>query len=50
MMEHFDIDRAPLEIERKFLIGFPVLEALRAMPDYRVEHMEQSYLQADGDD
>ena len=41
-MEHFDIDQAPLEIERKFLIEYPDIAGLRKMPDYRVVHMEQS--------
>ena len=45
-MEHFDIQKAPLEIERKFLIAYPDIAALQAMPDYRVVHIEQSYLQA----
>lgn len=48
-MENFDILNAPLEIERKFLIEYPDIEALRQMPDYRVVHMEQSYLQATED-
>ena len=48
-MEHFDINQAPLEIERKFLIQYPDITALRQMPDYHVAHMEQSYLQAEGD-
>lgn len=48
-MEHFDIDQAPLEIERKFLIQYPDISALSKMPDYRVVHMEQSYLREEGD-
>ena len=48
-MEHFDINQAPLEIERKFLIQYPDISALSKMPDYRVVHMEQSYLQEEGD-
>ena len=48
-MEHFDITQAPLEIERKFLIAYPDLDALRAMPGYRVMHISQTYLAADGD-
>lgn len=48
-MENFDILNAPLEIERKFLIEYPDIEALRQMPDYRVAYMEQSYLQATED-
>ena len=46
-MEHFDINAAPLEIERKFLIEYPDVEALATMPGYRVIHISQSYLQAD---
>lgn len=46
-MEQFDINSAPLEIERKFLIAYPDIEALKATPDYRCVHMEQSYLAAD---
>ena len=46
-MENFDINSAPLEIERKFLIEYPDIERLKDMPDYRCVHMEQSYLQAD---
>lgn len=48
-METFDINKAPLEIERKFLIRYPEIGKLRAMPDYRVVHMEQSYLAATDD-
>ena len=48
-MENFDIMNAPLEIERKFLIQYPDTDALRQMPEYRVVHMEQSYLQATED-
>jgi CYTH domain-containing protein len=43
-MEHFDITAAPLEIERKFLIRYPGLDAVRAMPDYRMIHISQTYL------
>ena len=46
-MESFDISQAPLEIERKFLITYPDLDALRAMPGYRVRHISQTYLAAD---
>ena len=48
-MEHFDINQAPLEIERKFLIQYPDIHELSKMPDYHVVHMEQSYLQEEGD-
>ncbi len=48
-MEKFDISSAPLEIERKFLIEYPDISALRAMPGYSAEHIEQSYLKSDGD-
>jgi CYTH domain-containing protein len=48
-MEHFDIDQAPLEIERKFLIQYPDISELSKMPGYRVVHMEQRYLQEEGD-
>ena len=48
-MERFDIDKAPLEIERKFLIEYPDTKKLKAMPGYRCVRMEQSYLQASGD-
>ena len=48
-MERFDITQAPLEIERRFLIRYPDLDAVRAMPDHRVVHMEQSYLKPSGD-
>lgn len=46
-MENFDITKAPLEIERKFLIEYPDIGALRRMADYRVIHIEQSYLSAE---
>lgn len=46
-MEKFDINSAPLEIERKFLIAYPDIRALEKMPGYRVLHIEQTYLQAD---
>ena len=49
MMENFDIMQSPLEIERKFLIAYPDLDALRAMPGYRVRHISQTYLEADED-
>lgn len=49
MMENFDIKNAPLEIERKFLIRYPDIDALREMPGYRVVHIEQTYLSADID-
>lgn len=48
-MERFDISQAPLEIERRFLITYPDLDALRAMPCYRVRHISQTYLAADED-
>ena len=48
-MEKFDIQSAPLEIERKFLIRYPDIAALQRMPGYRVLHMEQTYLHADAD-
>ena len=48
-METFDITKAPLEIERRFLIEYPDVEALRQMPDYRVKHISQTYLKSDGD-
>lgn len=48
-MESFDINKAPLEIERKFLIAYPDIAALRQMPGYHVVHMEQSYLTATED-
>ena len=48
-MEHFDIDKAPLEIERKFLIESPDIKKLKAMPGYRCVRMEQSYLQPSED-
>ena len=46
-MDSFDINFAPLEIERKFLIEYPDTAALRAMPGYRVIHISQTYLAAD---
>ena len=48
-MKAFDIMQAPLEIERRFLIAYPDIEALRAMPSYRVRHISQTYLASDGD-
>ena len=48
-MKAFDIKSAPLEIERRFLIEYPDIEALQKMPGYRVEHMSQTYLSSDGD-
>ena len=48
-MEQIDIENAPLEIERKFLIKYPDIAALQMMPCYRVVHMEQSYLDASAD-
>ena len=48
-MESFDIKNAPLEIERKFLIEYPDIDALQAMDGYRVKHIEQTYLLS-GDD
>ena len=48
-MEEFDINKAPLEIERKFLIEYPDLDRIRAMPGYRVKHISQTYLEATDD-
>ncbi len=48
-MEKFDIYSAPLEIERRFLIEYPDIDALRSMPGYRVKHISQTYLKSDGD-
>ncbi|WP_407386326.1 CYTH domain-containing protein [Ruminococcus sp.] len=48
-MEAFDIEKAPFEIERKFLIRYPDLAAVQRMPGYRVVHIEQSYLTAGED-
>ena len=45
-MESFDINKAPFEIERRFLIEYPDTDRLRAMPGYHSVHMEQSYLSA----
>lgn len=44
-MDRFDINSAPLEIERKFLIEYPDIDALRQMPGYRVRHISQTYLE-----
>ena len=46
-MEKIDMSTAPLEIERKFLIEYPVIDALRAMPGYHMRHISQTYLEAD---
>ena len=46
-MMDFDINKAPLEIERKFLIRYPDIALLKRMPDYRVVHIEQTYLTAE---
>lgn len=43
-MDSFDINAAPLEIERKFLIEYPDVDSLRNMPDYHIWHIEQTYL------
>ena len=48
-MEKFDINAAPLEIERKFLIAYPDLAAVRSMPGYRVRHISQTYLSQSDD-
>lgn len=48
-MQPFDINTAPLEIERRFLIQYPDIGALKAMPEYRVVHISQSYLASDKD-
>ena len=45
-MQSFDINKAPLEIERKFLIEYPDISALQQMDGYRVRHIEQTYLQS----
>ena len=44
-MEKIDLASAPLEIERKFLIAYPDIEALRRMDGYRVRHISQTYLE-----
>lgn len=48
-MQDFEITRAPLEIERKFLIAYPDIGILRRQPAYRTLHIEQTYLSSDGD-
>ena len=45
-MQSFDINKAPLEIERKFLIEYPDISALKKIDGYRVRHIEQTYLQS----
>lgn len=44
-MNEFDILSAPLEIERKFLIDYPDLNVLQQQDNYRMIHIEQSYLE-----
>ena len=46
-MNDFDITAAPLEIERKFLIAYPDIAVLQKQEDYRVIHIEQTYLSKD---
>ena len=46
-MESFDINKAPLEIERRYLIEYPDTELIASMPDHRAVHIEQTYLTAD---
>ena len=48
-MNKFDINAAPLEIERRYLIEYPDIDALRRMDGYRVRHISQTYLQAADD-
>ena len=48
-MNKFDINSAPLEIERRYLIEYPDIDALRRMDGYRVKHISQTYLQAADD-
>ena len=48
-MESFDITKAPLEIERRYLIEYPDLGLVADMPGYRVIRIEQTYLSAEGD-
>ena len=43
-MQDFEITQAPLEIERKYLISFPDIKALKSQPGYRMIHIEQTYL------
>lgn len=43
-MESFDINKAPLEIERKFLIEYPDIDKLKEMEGYHSRHIEQTYL------
>ncbi len=43
----FDIKQAPLEIERKFLIKYPDIDVLKGQKDYRVIHIEQTYIQGE---
>lgn len=39
-----------IETERKFLIEYPSIEELSAIPDARVIHIMQIYLQSEGED
>lgn len=41
----FDIDKAPLEIERKYLISYPDLDILKNINGYKAVHIEQTYLE-----
>ena len=42
--DEFDIDKANLEIERKFLIEYPNIDALEKEKNYRKIHIEQTYI------
>lgn len=44
-MKPFDISKAPLEIERKFLIALPDIGILKQQSGYRKLIIEQSYLE-----
>lgn len=46
-MEQFDINKAPFEIECKYLIEYPDIKKIKAMENYHVIHIDQTYLEKD---
>ncbi len=42
--DEFDIDKASLEIERKFLIEYPDIKVFEREKNYRKIHIEQTYI------
>ncbi len=49
-IEDININNAPIETERKYLIKYPEIEKLALMPSYSCIHIEQTYFKKENGD